>query len=123
MSNLPVFIAFTQVALGNSLIDLSTNNVLGKPGILSELRARRGLKQPETVHKELERLIGFGDITLAFEITPLHVATRMPRFGGTQNAPVRERNFAMRAAANTEIVAKTPVIKVVLTLIARLRIG
>jgi hypothetical protein len=80
--------------------------------------ARARPQQPETVHKELERLIGFGDI-MAFEITPLHIATRMPRFGGTQNAPVRERHFTVRAAANTEIVAKTPVVKVVLTLIAR----
>ncbi|MNP62865.1 hypothetical protein D3C76_1581950 [compost metagenome] len=47
----------------------------------------------------------------------------MARFGGSQNTPVREGYFAVGTAANPQVVAKTPVVQVVLTLVARLCVG
>ncbi|CSP59092.1 Uncharacterised protein [Shigella sonnei] len=41
----------------------------------------------------------------------------MTRFSGTQNAPIREGDFAVRAAANTDVVTKSPVVEIVLALI------
>ena len=123
LGNLPVFIAFTQIALGNGLIDLSTNNVFGKPGILRELRARRGFQQPETVHKELKRFIRFFHIMLTLKVTAFHIPARVAGFGGSQNASVREGDLAVRAAADAEVVAKAPVVEIMLTLEAWLSIG
>jgi len=47
----------------------------------------------------------------------------MARFGGAQNASVREGDFAVRATANPQIVAEAPVVEIVLALITRLCIG
>ena len=41
----------------------------------------------------------------------------MTRFGGTQNATIQEGDFAVRAAANTDVVTKAPVVEIVLALI------
>jgi len=47
----------------------------------------------------------------------------MARLGGSQNTSVREGHFTVCPAANPQIIAKTPVVQVVLTLVAWLRIG
>ncbi len=59
----------------------------------------------------------------ALQITSFHIPTRMARLGGSQNTSVREGHFTVCAAANSQIIAKTPVVQVVLTLAAWLRIG
>ena len=59
---------------------------------------------------------------LTLQVAAFHIPARVTRFGGTQNASVREGHFAMCAAANSQIITKTPVVQIVLTLIARLRI-
>ncbi|SQA99510.1 Uncharacterised protein [Cedecea neteri] len=60
---------------------------------------------------------------LAVEVLSFHVATRMARFRRAHNSPVREGDFTVRTAANAKIVAKAPVVQVVLALVAWFRIG
>ncbi len=60
---------------------------------------------------------------LALQVTAFHIPARVACFGGSQNASVREGDLAVRAAADAEVVAKAPVVEIMLTLEAWLSIG
>ena len=83
----------------------------------------RGLQQAETVHKELKRFIRLFHIMLTLEVTAFHIPARVAGFGGPQNASVREGYLTVRAAADAEVVAKAPVVEIMLTLEARFSVG
>ncbi len=119
LGDLPVLLVFLQIALSYRRVQLRTNRRFIKTGITAEFRARRGLQQAKTVHKELKRFIRLFHIMLTFEVAAFHIAARVAGFGGTQNAPVREGYLAVRAAADAKVVAKAPVVEIMLTLIAR----
>ena len=123
LGDLPVFLTFREIPLRQRFVDLRANHRLRQPGVQRKLSARRGFQQTEAVHKELKRLIRRLDVVLTLQVAAFHIPARVAGFGSTQNTPVREGHLAVRAAANAQIVAKAPVVQVVLTLIARLRIG
>ena len=58
---------------------------------------------------------------LTLKVTAFHIPARVAGFGGSQNASVREGDLAVRAAADAEVVAKAPVVEIMLTLEAWLR--
>ncbi len=60
---------------------------------------------------------------LTLKVTAFHIPARVAGFGGSQNASVREGDLAVRAAADAEVVAKAPVVEIMLTLEAWLSIG
>ncbi len=119
LGDLPVLLVFLQIALSYRRVQLRTDRRFIKTGITAEFRARRGLQQTKTVHKELKRFIRLFHIMLTFEVAAFHIAARVAGFGSTQNAPVGEGYLAVRAAADAKVVAKAPVIEIMLTLIAR----
>lgn len=121
--NLPVLLAFGQIALGNSLVDWLTNNRFRKPGIVDKFGARRALQQPKTIHKELKGFIVITHVTLAFQVTSLHITAWVTGFGGAQDPAAREGDFTVGTAANTQIVAKAPVVQIMLALITGFGIG
>ena len=120
---LPALRRLHQIIQRNRLVNLRANRRFAKPRITCKLGARRGLQQAKTVHEKLERLILRLDLMLLIQVITGHIAARMAGFRGTQNAPVGERYFAVRAAADTQIIPETPVIQVVLALITWFRVG
>ena len=123
LGNLPVLLVFLQVALGYRRVQLRADRRFLKSGIAAKFSARRGLQQAKTVHKELKRFIRFFHIMLTLKVTAFHIPARVACFGGPQNASVREGDLAVRAAADAEVVAKAPVVEIMLTLEAWLSIG
>lgn len=111
LGDLPVRLTPGQLPLSNGLIKRLTNHRLRQPRILRKFSPRSRFRQTESVHEKFKRFIDLLHIELAFHITPLHIATRMARFGSTQNAAIGERDFTIRAAADAGIIAKAPVVE------------
>lgn len=93
---LPVIRTFGEITW--AIASSNCGRITSSQSPVYAINSTRGaaLQQTEAIHKELKRLICGFDITLAFQIPSLHKTTRMTRFSGTQNAPIREGHFAAR---------------------------
>src|SRR5471030_2278093 len=119
----PFGLAFGDITAGQRLIQRVADPTFIQTGKVGVFMTWRRLQQPEPVHEKLEREIRRLDPVAFIQVFSLHITAWVAYLDGAQYPAVGLGQFAVRAAADTEIVTETSIIEIVLALKTRLGIG
>ena len=124
--DLPALTAIQQELILDGLLQSGGNGCLAEAGALREFVFGHGLEQAKAIHEIFERqLIGSdGPALIQIGSRRVQIALGMLDFYCALNDPGRSiRQFAMGAAADTQIVTEAPIVQIVSALKPGLGIG